>query len=86
VLVDFWATWCGPCRTQGPIVAQVARDLSATAVVGKVDVDQQRELAGRFGIVSIPTLLVFKNGKIARDFVGVSSAETLKRALTDAAF
>jgi len=85
VLVDFWATWCGPCRMQGPIVTALAKELSATAVVAKVDVDQQGQLAGRFGISSIPSLLIFKDGKVVKSFLGVTSAETLRSALLNAA-
>ena len=62
VLVDFWATWCGPCRMIAPAVEEVAEDFDGRAVVGKVDVDEQAELARRFGIMSIPTLIVMKDG------------------------
>ena len=62
VLVDFWATWCGPCRMIAPAVEEVAADFEGRAVVGKVDVDEQTELARRFGIMSIPTLVVMKYG------------------------
>jgi thioredoxin 1 len=81
VLVDFWATWCAPCRIQGPIVARVALKLSATAKVGKVDVDQASELAQTYGIEAIPSLLVFKNGKLAASFKGLTEEEDLLRAL-----
>ena len=64
VLVDFWATWCGPCRMIAPAVEEVAADFEGRAVVGKVDVDEQTELARRFGIMSIPTLVVMKGGKV----------------------
>lgn len=70
VVVDFWATWCGPCRMIAPAVEEVAEDFDGRAVVGKVDVDEQAELARRFGIMSIPTLIVMKDGKVVEQAVG----------------
>ncbi len=70
VLVDFWAEWCGPCRMIAPAVDEIARAYEGRLKVGKVDVDTQGELAGRFGIISIPTIMVFKDGKPARQKVG----------------
>ncbi|NLJ46788.1 MAG: thioredoxin [Treponema sp.] len=70
VLVDFWAEWCGPCRMIAPAVDELARAYEGKIKVGKVDVDSQVDLAGRFGIISIPTLMVFKDGKAARQKVG----------------
>lgn len=69
VLLDFWASWCGPCRMLSPIVDQVA-DERPDVKVGKVNVDEQPELAGQFGIMSIPALLVFKDGKLVNQAVG----------------
>ena len=77
VLVDFWATWCGPCRMIAPAVEEVAADFEDRAVVGKVDVDEQTELARRFGIMSIPTLVVYKNGVKTAQAVGGKSAEEI---------
>jgi len=70
VLVDFWAEWCGPCRMLAPIVAELAHAYEGKIKVGKVDVDSQSSLAGKFGVISIPTLIVFKDGKLARQKVG----------------
>jgi thioredoxin 1 len=70
VLVDFWASWCGPCRMLSPIVDQIAEERTDIKV-GKVNVDEQEELAMRYGIMSIPTLIVFKNGEIAKKTMGV---------------
>ncbi len=69
VLVDFWASWCGPCRMVSPIVDEIAEEIDY-AKVGKVNVDEQSELAAQYGVMSIPTLMVFKNGKLARQEVG----------------
>ena len=69
VLLDFWASWCGPCRMLSPIVAEVAEE-RGDVKVGKVNVDEQPELAGEFGVMSIPTLLVFEQGKLVRQAVG----------------
>lgn len=63
VLVDFWATWCGPCRMVAPVIEQLAADYEGRAIVGKVDVDECGDLAMRYGVMSIPTVIVFKNGK-----------------------
>jgi thioredoxin 1 len=76
-LVDFWATWCGPCKMQAPIVEQVAEKLQGKAKVAKLDVDKAPKIAKRFGIQAIPTLYVFKNGKLERQFVGLTTAESL---------
>ena len=70
VLVDFWATWCGPCRMIAPVIEEIAAEFEGKAIVGKVDVDQEPGLAQRFGIMSIPTLIVFKGGKVVEQAVG----------------
>ena len=70
VLVDFWASWCGPCRMVSPIVDEVAEESDGSYKVGKVNVDEQPELAAQYGVMSIPTLLVVENGKIKTSSVG----------------
>lgn len=81
VLVDFFATWCGPCKMMAPVLDRVALAKQGKAAVYKVDVDQEPELAQRFGVMSVPTLIVFKDGSAARQFVGVQSEQTLVKAL-----
>ena len=71
VLVDFWATWCGPCRMLAPTIELLAEEMEGVAKVGKVNVDEQPGLAARFGISSIPTLIVFEDGKVKNSSVGV---------------
>ena len=81
VLVDFFATWCGPCKMMAPVRDRVALAKQGQAAVYKVDVDHEPELAQRFGVMSVPTLIVFKDGSAARQFVGVQSEQTLVKAL-----
>jgi len=83
VLVDFWAPWCGPCRTQGPILDRVADRLGDKAVVGKVNVDEEKELAQAYGVEAIPTLVVLKRGQVVQRFTGVQQADTLVKALEE---
>ncbi len=71
VLVDFWAEWCGPCKVVGPTIEALASDYQGKVKVAKLDVDSSPEAAGRFGVRSIPTLIVFKNGKAQQAVVGV---------------
>lgn len=77
VLVDFWAPWCAPCRMQGPILHEVAEVVGEKAVIAKLDVDDNRHTASRYNIMSIPTLILFKNGKPVNQFVGVQSKDSL---------
>ena len=75
VLVDFWATWCGPCRMLAPIVAEIAAENAGKIKVCKVNVDEEAELAIRYGISSIPTLLIFKDGKLVNSAIGYMKKE-----------
>jgi thioredoxin 1 len=83
VLVDFWAPWCGPCQMMGPIVAELAEVLGDKAKVGKLNVDENGQVSGKFGIMSIPALKIFKGGVIVKEFVGVQSMDNLKKALEE---
>ena len=85
VLVDFWAEWCGPCRTLGPILDDVAKEVGDRATVLKVNVDDNPELAQRFGIRGIPTMIFFKNGQASKTLVGVQAKEEIKKSLEELA-
>ncbi|HNX53797.1 MAG TPA: thioredoxin [Pontiellaceae bacterium] len=82
VLVDFWAPWCGPCKMQTPILEKVADKIGDKAVIAKVNVDESPALAAQFGVRSIPTLILFKNGQKVRDFIGVQQEAALVEVLT----
>ena len=80
VLVDFWASWCGPCRMVSPLVDEIAEE-TTTAKVGKINVDEEPELAAQFGVMSIPTLMVFKDGKAVKISVGAKPKDDIKEML-----
>ena len=77
ILLDFWASWCGPCKMVGPIVEQIAEESGDTAKVGKINVDEEQELAQTFRVMSIPTLVVMKDGKVVKSTVGVQTKQAL---------
>ena len=81
LVVDFWASWCMPCRMLAPVVEQLAEHFEGRAAVGKVDVDEQPQLAARFGVQSIPTVILFKNGEAVSTLVGVRPFEDLAAAV-----
>lgn len=81
VLVDFWAPWCGPCQAMGPVIEDLAKDMNGKAKVGKLNVDENSEMASKYGIMSIPALKIFKGGQVVQEFVGMQAKDTLKAAL-----
>ncbi len=80
-LVDFWAPWCGPCRALGPTIEQLAQDLAGKANIAKLNVDDNPSLAAKFGVSSIPTVLIFQNGKLLETLVGLRPANAYIEAL-----
>lgn len=84
IVVDFWAEWCGPCKMISPILEELASENSDTFKVGKVNVDDNRQTAMQYGVRSIPTLLVFKDGKVAGQIVGAMPKDALKKKILDA--
>ncbi len=83
VLVDFWAEWCVPCRTLGPVIDAVASDLAGKAKVGKVNIDNQKGVAMKYGIQAIPTVMIFHGGQAVKKFVGYQKKDTLAAALAE---
>ena len=84
VLVDFYADWCGPCKMMAPAVEQLAEEMEGTAIVGKLNVDENEEIAMRYQVMSIPTLLIFKGGQIVNKAVGVQKKEIVRKMLEEA--
>lgn len=83
ILIDFWADWCAPCKMLSPIVAELATDLEGRLRIGKLDVDENPMTAQNFGIMSIPTLLVFKDGEVVKSLIGYMSKKDLLSRLSD---
>ena len=81
VLVDFWAEWCGPCKMIGPILEEIADEYSGRVKIGKVNIDQEQALASEYGVRAIPTLLLFHEGQVADQMVGLRSKRDLKSSL-----
>ena len=81
VLVDFWASWCGPCRMLSPVIAEIAEEYAGKVKVGKVNVDEQPNLANRYGIASIPTVMLFKNGEVVSTSLGYRPKDELETML-----
>lgn len=84
VLVDFWAAWCAPCRMMAPVLNDVAEELTGNMKVGKINIEQQKALANQFKVRSIPTLILFKNGKEVKRFVGIKQKEFLLTEIQNA--
>ena len=81
VLVDFWAVWCGPCKMLTPVIEQLGTEFAGKVKIGKVNVDENQGLAAKFGIMSIPTVIIFKDGKVVEQFIGVQPKNVYSDAL-----
>jgi len=80
-LVDFWAPWCGPCQVMGPVIEELAKEIGDKAKVGKLNVDDNPKAASKYGVMSIPTIKIFKGGEVVKEFIGVQSKDVLKAEL-----
>lgn len=83
VLIDFYADWCGPCKMMSPIIDEIAEEMKETVKVGKINVDENQNLAMEYGVMSIPTIVILKNGEVEKTFVGVTDKEEIKQALNE---
>lgn len=83
VVVDFFATWCGPCRMMAPVIEELAETYAGRVKIGKIDVDQNSDIAVRYGVMSIPTIILFKNGEIVQKSVGLQEKEVLENAIKE---
>lgn len=84
VLVDFWAEWCHPCKIVGPVIEELATEYNGKVKIGKLNVDENQEFSSKYNIMSIPTILLFKNGQPLRSIVGAQSKENYKKAIEEA--
>ena len=82
VLIDFWATWCPPCQMQSPVLEELSDELEGKVIIGKVDVDEEKALAAKYQIQSIPTLLIFKDGELVNTLIGFNPKPNLENVLT----
>ena len=83
VLIDFYADWCGPCKMMSPVIDEIAEEMKETVKVGKINVDENQDLAMEYGVMSIPTIVVLKNGEVQKTFVGVTDKDEIKHALNN---
>jgi len=83
VLVDFWAAWCGPCKMIAPLIDELAKEYAGKMKIGKVDVDTNPKIATKYGVMSIPTIIFFKNGKVMNQLVGAVNKPDLKRKIEE---